>query len=244
MGLSSSSTRLSTPTLSSRASERRFSDLVPQLILHAEKCSRRSSMSGCWSRVVRTSFSVFLLHKQSSIPLARCASANSCRARRGASMTTPSGPSSPTTPFHSVWSPSSTRTLGGAALVARSLRTISVPSAAKNAGGTGRGRAPGPRCRRRRRSDRSRSAPPRLTTCTPRRAASLPATLASASRTAAVLMFRRALEGGQKTTSSGDRRRSAADAACRQEILSRLLEIVGLRRRRPDPSPPAGSPRR
>ena len=133
-GLSSTSTKVSTPTLSSRASERRFWDLASQLIRQAAKCSRRNSMSGCRSSTASTSSSAFLLHRHSSIPSRRWASANSCRATRGGSMTTPSGPSSPTTPLHSVWSQSRTRTFGGGTSAARSVRTISVPRDAKRAG--------------------------------------------------------------------------------------------------------------
>ncbi len=69
-GLSSIMMKLSKPSLSSSDSEIRLSDFGCQLMRDATMSSRFSNMSDRSLNTSKTSFSTFLLHKQTSMPSA------------------------------------------------------------------------------------------------------------------------------------------------------------------------------
>ena len=131
LGLSSTRIKVSRPSSSSSASDARLPALESQLMRCATKSPGASGISGCARKVATTSSGLFLLHRASSIPARRRSAISSCSARRGASSTTPSGPSSPQMPAHRVSSQSSAIALNGGAVMAWIFRASAVARATK-----------------------------------------------------------------------------------------------------------------
>ena len=123
--------KLSIPRFNSSAISLMFCDLFFRLIRYAAKCSFFNIICSLLSKIFHTSFSLFLLHKASSIPSLRFCSMKLCSALKdSATSTSPSVPS-PHIPLHKVLSQSSTITLKVCFFHAHIFRATKVPITAK-----------------------------------------------------------------------------------------------------------------